>query len=626
MTVVQKAKRHAAHPLAKLLTHASPPRPIALVLSTATSTSRRARTRGPIEVPREPSAAPFHDWNARIHAECYRANAFARIHDRDGPHRGDRQQLRAPLVQLRPDAGALAAARTIRAVEGAAARRRRRAAARGSGAAAPSRRRTRTRSCRCARPRDRAHAARCGGCTTFERRFGRAAEGLWLPETAVSPATLETLIELGVRYTILAPEQIAAVRAAGRRRMDRRSTATRVDTGRAYCGAHRDGSGRRIAHRRVRRAAVARGRLRRDRPTAPRACWTRSQASAERSRVGGSRLVLCASDGELWGHHKKFADLTLAFATRVEAAAARDRGDEPRRPTWRATRRRGRRSSPTGPDGEGTAWSCAHGLGRWQRDCGCNMGGPDAGWNQRWRGPLRAGAGRRFATPRRAFYEDAAGELLRRSVGRARRLRRGRRRAAPRRATARWRRSRRRRWRAGGERRALTARRLLELQRATLLMYASCGWFFDDIAGLEGSLVIRMGAHALDLLRQVGRQAADAARCWTCWPRRRATAPEDGTGADVFRRVARDRVTVAHAVAGAALADGGGRRRASNVGWDVTLSPAEDRQERQPAARALTRHGRARATRARARSRAVAYAVEVSPARRAAGQGGARSG
>ena len=35
-------------------------------------------------VPREPSAAPFHDWNARIHAECYRANAFARINDSAG--------------------------------------------------------------------------------------------------------------------------------------------------------------------------------------------------------------------------------------------------------------------------------------------------------------------------------------------------------------------------------------------------------------------------------------------------------------------------------------------------------------------------------------------------------------
>src|SRR6185503_1676793 len=83
------------------------------------------------------------------------------------------------------------------------------------------------------------------GLHDFERRFGRAAEGLWLPETGVSPATLETLIDLGVRFTILAPEQIAAVRGPREgdwTKVDRDT----IDTGRAYYWSHRDRSGRRI--------------------------------------------------------------------------------------------------------------------------------------------------------------------------------------------------------------------------------------------------------------------------------------------------------------------------------------------------------------------------------------------
>ena len=105
---------------------------------------------------------------------------------------------------------------------------------------------------------------------------------------------------------------------------------------------------------------------------------------------------------------------------------------------------------------------------------------------------------------------------------------------------------------AGGEAARERVRHLLELQRATLLMYASCAWFFDDIAGLEASLVIRIGAHAMDLMRQAGgtppvRQVLEALA------EGKSNLPEAGTGADVFRKVAEHQVTASHAVAGAAL-------------------------------------------------------------------------
>ena len=165
-------------------------------------------------------------------------------------------------------------------------------------------------------------------------------------------------------------------------------------------------------------------------------------------------------------------------------------------------------------------------------------------------------------------------------------------------------------WNRGGERARLYARKLLELQRATLLMYASCGWFFDDVAGLEASLVIRMGAHALDLLADAGgkpptRQVLEVLAA------AKSNRPKEGTGADVFRRVARDRVTVAHAVAGAALADAVGAPRV-DAGWEVTLAPAKTK----PGAReARETHGTAQAVHARSGAvETVAYTAQAGAA------------
>jgi hypothetical protein len=516
------------------------------------------------QLAREPSAAPFHDWNARIHAECYRANAFARINDAAGHIEAIVDNYERMSFNFGPTLARWLGRHdpevAVRLREADAAQRKRL----GSGGAIAQ---------AYAHPivplctaRD-ARTQLVWGLHDFNRRFGHGAEGLWLPETAVSPETLETLIELGVRYTILAPEQISAVRAHG---TDEWTAVDRdtLDTGRGYVWRHRDGSGRTIA------LGVFDGPLSRAVAFGESANRAESlldavRISADRSGVTGPRLVLCASDGELWGHHKKFADLTLAFATRVEAQR---RGIEVTNlgaylarhpPTWEAR-------LADGPDGEGTAWSCAHGLGRWKRDCGCNMGGPKAG-NQAWRGPLRRALDVvRDAAAR--IYEDAAGDLFRDPWA----ARDGYGAVVDEPAAA--------RDRAlavfalpkltkGGDRARLAARRLLELQRATLLMYASCGWFFDDIAGLEGALVIRMGAHALDLIADIGgrpptRQVVEILA------EAKSNSREKGTGADVFRRVARDRVTVAHAVAGAALADIVGAPRV-HVGWDVTLKPAK---------------------------------------------------
>lgn len=556
------------------------------------------------EVPREPSAAPFHDWNARIHAESYRANAFARIHAPDGRIQAivnnyDRisynfgPTLARWVAQHDPEA-----ADRLRDADAVQRRRLGRGGAIAQAYAHPI--------VPLCNPRDR-RTHLVWGLADFRRRFGREAEGLWLPETGVSPATLETLIELGVKFTILAPEQIAAVRpAAGEEGPQPWQAVDRdtVDTGRFYLWRHRDGSGRSIA------LAVFDGALSRavafgDAASRAESLLDAVRASADRSKVDGARLVLCASDGELWGHHKKFADLTLAFSTHVEAAR---RGIEMTNlaahlarhpPAWEAR-------LAEGPEGEGTAWSCAHGLGRWQRDCGCNMGG-GIDWNQAWRTPLR----RALDVIRDAaagHYEDEGGDLFRDPwdardafgevvddppEARAKSLA-----ALGRPALAK-----------GTPGARIRAARLLELQRATLLMYASCGWFFDDIAGLEASLVLRIGAHAMDLLRSAGGNPPTRT-VLDILAEARSNDRESGTGADVYRRVAGHRVTLVHAVAGAAIHALVAGEVASPSG--KTKAPRKDRPSL-PAAvpppgfevafEKLSVRGRALAGRARARHR-----------------------
>jgi hypothetical protein len=565
----------------------TPPAPIALVVHGHFYQPPRENP-WTDEISREPSAAPFHDWNERILAECYRANGFARLY-------GGGDRLRALVnnyAYLSFNVGPTLA-RFIERVD-ATTQAQMRAGDQdqtrrlGAGGAlaqvwahpiAPL-----------LTPRDR-RTQIAWGLADFERRFGRKAEGMWLPETAADPATLESLIEAGLSYTILAPEQIAAVRPPGGawRPVDRDS----LDTGRAYRFTHGDGSGRTLA------LAVFDGPLSRELAfgTATRdseSFLAAMRNTAARSSATGHRLVLAASDGELYGHHKKFADLTLAHAV-AEAAPragiavtnlAAFLRQEP--PTWDA-------ELAKGPLGEGTAWSCAHGLGRWQRHCGCAMRSPEeSGWTQAWRTPLRAALDR-LREGATAFYADVAGDLftdpdaVRDDFGAvieappderqrflARRGRRGLRRGQ-----------------AGGAPRGLL---LMELERACQSMYASCGWFFDDVAGIESALVIRQAAYAMDLWKEIGgrpplREVVDRLG------EARSNIPYAGTGADVFRRVSQHRTTAAHAVAALALSDLAGAAVAATAHATVsgfTVDRARGKAEAHPTikGKATARHQR----------------------------------
>ncbi|HEV2904563.1 MAG TPA: DUF3536 domain-containing protein, partial [Pyrinomonadaceae bacterium] len=244
----------------------------------------------------------------------------------------------------------------------------------------------------------------------------------------------------------------------------------------------------------------------------------------------GKKMLNLATDGETYGHHFKFGDLCLAHALTVEAPAhgfkITNYGEylEQHPPQHDV-------EINNGPDGQGTSWSCLHGVGRWMRDCGCATGG-EPGWNQKWRTPLRdaldflrdeniphfeATRGDLFTFPWLA-RDDSISLILKPHQSREQFLfeHAGR-------------------WLSADEgARALT---YLELQRMLLLMYTSCGWFFNDICGIETIQILRYAARAMDLMKQLNLPSARE-RFLEILSEAKSNRREFGTGADIFRRFA----------------------------------------------------------------------------------------
>ncbi|MGQ0601193.1 MAG: DUF3536 domain-containing protein, partial [Anaerolineales bacterium] len=440
------------------------------------------------EIDRELSAAPYHDWNERINEECYRANAFARVLADDGrvvdilnnyeylsfnfgPTLLSWIRHHAPDVYDR-----------IR--EGDAASRKR--LGHGNAIAQvynhiimPL-----------ANRRDKVTQVQWG-LADFRFHFGREAEAIWLAETAVDEETLEVLAEAGLRFVILAPRQAARIRPlAGGDWWDvsgggvdpSRPYLCRLANGRSLGVFFYDGA---LAH------SVSFGDT-----LAGSWNFIHRLKEAIDPRRPHRQLIHFASDGETFGHHKKFAERTLIHTCTHEAAQAgftlTNYGAflEDNLPEWEV------QIEPN------TSWSCAHDVGRWSRDCSCNTGRVPGG-HQRWRAPLRAALDR-LRDALAVLYEreagaifvadpwavrDAYGELL---VNRL-----------PERSDA-FVSQHARRHITGDERaRALT---LLEMQKHALFMYTSCGWFFDDIAGHETAQVLKYAARAIDLASRLTTQ------------------------------------------------------------------------------------------------------------------------
>ena len=459
------------------------------------------------QIAAEPSAAPYHDWNQRIERESYRAVVAARVYAPDGRI----AQIVNTLVSISFNFGATLlewlereAAETYAAVLEADRASRARHAGHGNAIAMPYHHVILPLGSR----RDKVTEVRWG-IADFRRRFGRDPEGMWLPETAVDPETLDVLAAEGIAFTILAPHQVEHAPpdgSAGR---------YRTPGGRSIALFVYDGA---ISH------DVAFGPLLKD-----AVAWAKRLLSAGKSGTE-RRLVAVATDGETYGHHHKFGEVALAWVLR-ELERRRDVRVE-NFAAFLARHRAEQEVKLVAP----TSWSCAHGVERWRADCGCRMA-PERPTQQRWRTPLREAldwlAGElhaRFEREGGALFQDpwAARDAYGTVVGGAaagivqfvaQRLRPGADRS--------------------GERRAPE---LLEFERNALRMFTSCGWFFDDIAGIETIQILRYAARAIELA------GADAARLETGvlerLARAQSNAPAEGTGRDVYLNHVKRRVPV----------------------------------------------------------------------------------
>ncbi len=497
------------------------------------------------EIEREESAHPFHDWNERIAYECYAPNAFARILD----ERGRIVRIVNNYARISFNFGPTLLAwmerkapETYEAILAADEESRHRFGGHGSAMAQPYNHMILP----LANARDR-RTQILWGLEDFRQRFRREPEGMWLPETGADIATLEDLAEEGIRFTVLAPGQAKAVRPPDGEWT--RLNGEMLDPSRPYRVSLPSGGEMVVFfYFGGLSRAVAFERLLND-----GGGFARRLREAGR-RWGAEGLTHIATDGETYGHHHRHGEMALAYALseleRDPKVKLTNYGEylDLHPPTWEARIH------------DGSSWSCAHGVERWRSDCGCSTGGyPE--WSQDWRTPLREALDR-LRDRLEPLYENGARELFRDPWGARDRyidviLNR-----TPERMEA-FLREETGRTRDGDER--TRALKLMELQRHAMLMYTSCGWFFDDLSGIESLQVLKYAARALHLagilfdedLEEEFREDLSQAK---------SNLPEEGSGRDLYDtrvrtvRVGLSNVAAHHAVASLFENGDGGER------------------------------------------------------------------
>jgi alpha-amylase/alpha-mannosidase (GH57 family) len=443
-------------------------------------------------IERQESAYPYHDWNERITAECYAPNSASRILDAEGRIQWIVNNYSKISFNFGPTLLAWMEEKdpvTYQAVLRADQESLKNFGGHGSALAQAYNHLILPLSTR----RDK-ETQILWGLADFEHRFGRKPEGMWLPETAVDLESLEILAEQGLAFTILAPSQARRVRALGARSWHDVSGG-RIDPSRAYRV--------RLPSRRSINLFFYDG------PISRAVAFEHLLSSGENfaGRLLGAfsdartwpQLIHIATDGETYGHHFTHGDMALAYALHQIESNNLAR---------LANYAEYLEKNP--PENqveifENSSWSCPHGVERWRSDCGCNSGA-SPGWNQQWRAPLRQA----FDWLRDDFaphFERAGGELFKNPWA-ARNAYVGVILDRSGESVERFFAEQAGRTLDDGEK--IRALKLMELQRHAMLMYTSCGWFFDELSGIETVQVIQYAGRALQLAEELfgdGREA-----------------------------------------------------------------------------------------------------------------------
>ena len=428
------------------------------------------------------SAAPAHDWNERICSECYSPNALARVLD-DKKNLTDLTNnysrisfnfgptLLSWMEKAEPE--------VYQSILEADRQSQKRFGGHGSAIAQVYN--------HIILPLANAHDKETQikwGIFDFERRFGRKPEAMWLAETACNTETLEALAAEGMKFVILAPGQCARVRKIGTEAWE--EVGVRVDPKRAYrCNLP---SGKNITL------------FFYDGPISQGIAFSDTLSSGEKfagrllstyNADDEPQLMNIATDGETYGHHQKFSEMALAYCIKkIEEnpdVKLTIYGEflEKNPPTYEAQ------------IVENTSWSCYHGVERWRSNCGCNSG-MKPGWHQKWRGPLRDALD--FVRDEGVKTFEKVGPIYLKDIWGARnnyiklivdRSEKNRESFLQEHATE------------EGLKNPSLPLMLLEMQRNALLMYTSCGWFFDEISGIETVQIMQYAARVVELNRTI---------------------------------------------------------------------------------------------------------------------------
>jgi alpha-amylase/alpha-mannosidase (GH57 family) len=474
------------------------------------------------EVELQDAAYPYHDWNQRITAECYAPNAASRILDHDrkiidivnnyskisfnfGPTLLSWIQNHDPEV--------------YRVIIEADKESQKNFSGHGSAIA------------QCynhmimplANTRDKKTQI-IWGVRDFEFRFKRKPEGMWLPEAAIDLETLDIMTEFGIKFTILAAGQAKRVRKIGDKKW-KDVSGEKIDPKMPYL-CHLP-SGRTIV------LFFYDGPISKD--VAFGEVLENGENFARRltgvfSEQEGPQLVHIATDGETYGHHHSYGDMALAYCLYYLESKKLARitiyGEylEKHPPTHEVE------------VFENSSWSCIHGVERWRNNCGCNLN-MHPGWTQEWRAPLR-GAMDWLRDNLARIYEEQISQFV----------------ADP--------------WRVRDEyvevildrsrenvERFLSKHsvkelsgedkvkivKLLEMQRNAMFMYTSCGWFFDEISGIETVQVLQYAARAMQLAREVSNMSLEDTYI-NLLERAPSNIPEFKNGAQVYEMLVKPSV------------------------------------------------------------------------------------